>query len=109
MLRKFLTKPFYNFAKICKTSLEAIEGLKDGDTLMVGGFLLCGVPMNLLNAVREANIRDLTTISNEYGRGDLTGDIDWGIGILLQKKQVKKAMLSYFGINKRLENMYLNG
>jgi acyl CoA:acetate/3-ketoacid CoA transferase alpha subunit len=52
MLRKFLSKPFYNFAKICKTPSEAIEGLKDGDTLMVGGFLLCGVPMNLLNAVR---------------------------------------------------------
>jgi acyl CoA:acetate/3-ketoacid CoA transferase alpha subunit len=51
----------------------------------------------------------LTTISNEYGRGDLTGDIDWGIGILLQKKQVKKIMLSYFGINKRLEHLYLNG
>lgn len=52
MIRKLLTNSFFNFAKICKTPSEAIEGLKDGDMLMVGGFLLCGVPMNLLNAVR---------------------------------------------------------
>jgi acyl CoA:acetate/3-ketoacid CoA transferase alpha subunit len=41
-------------------------------------------------------------VSDDYGRGDLTGNMDWGIGILLQKKQVKKAMISYFGTNKRL-------
>jgi acyl CoA:acetate/3-ketoacid CoA transferase alpha subunit len=52
MLSKILTRTFFNFAKICKTPSEAIEGLKDGDMLLVGGFLLCGVPMNLLNAVR---------------------------------------------------------
>ncbi len=109
MLRQLLTRHFFNFAKICKSPLEAIEGLKDGDTLLVGGFLLCGVPMSLLNAVRQAEIKNITTVSDDYGRGDLTGNMDWGIGILLQKKQVKKAMISYFGTNKRLEHLYLNG
>ncbi len=52
MLRKLIARPLFNFAKICKSPLEAIEGLKDGDTLLVGGFLLCGIPMSLLNAVR---------------------------------------------------------
>ncbi len=70
--------------------------------LLVGGFLSCGLPMNLLNAVRQAEIKNLTTVSNEYGIGDLTGNKDWGMGILLQKNQVKKAYLSYFGTNKRL-------
>jgi len=52
MLGGILRKQFFNFAQICKTPAEAIQGLKDGDMLLVGGFLLCGVPMNLLNAVR---------------------------------------------------------
>lgn len=70
--------------------------------LMVGGFLLCGIPMNLLNAVRESGITNLTTVSDDYGSGDLTGKNDWGLGVLLQKNQVSKAMISYFGTNKRL-------
>jgi acyl CoA:acetate/3-ketoacid CoA transferase alpha subunit len=52
MFQRILQRPFFNFAKICKTPAEAIEGLKDNDMLLVGGFLLCGIPMNLLNAVR---------------------------------------------------------
>jgi acyl CoA:acetate/3-ketoacid CoA transferase alpha subunit len=52
MLTNFLTKSFFNFAKICKTPSEAIQGLKDGDLLLAGGFGLCGIPMNLINAVR---------------------------------------------------------
>jgi len=52
MFTKFLTKSFFNFARVCKTPLEALEGIKDGDFLLAGGFGLCGIPMNLINGVR---------------------------------------------------------
>ena len=52
MLNKFLANPFFNFAKLCITPSEAIQGVKDHDLLLSGGFGLCGIPMNLINAVR---------------------------------------------------------
>lgn len=52
MLSNFLANPFFNFAKLCRTPSEAIQGLKDHDLLLSGGFGLCGIPMNLINAVR---------------------------------------------------------
>jgi acyl CoA:acetate/3-ketoacid CoA transferase alpha subunit len=52
MLGKLLTRSFFNFAQICRTPSEAIQGIKDGTYLLAGGFGLCGIPMNLINAVR---------------------------------------------------------
>ncbi len=109
MLSRFLTNSFFNFAKVCKTPSEAIQGLKDKDFLLVGGFGLCGIPMNLINAVRESNVKNLTIASDGFGRGDLTGKNDWGLGVLLPTNQVKRTIVSFIGTNKRLEHMYLNG
>jgi len=65
--------------------------------------------MNLINAVRESGVKNLTVVSDGFGRGDLTGKSDWGLGVLLPENQVKRAVLSYIGTNKKLEHMYLNG
>jgi acyl CoA:acetate/3-ketoacid CoA transferase alpha subunit len=104
MLSKFLSRSFFNFAHICKTPSEAIHGMKDGDYLLAGGFGLCGIPMNLINAVREAGHKNLTIASDGFGRGDLTGKHDWGLGVLLPTRQVKRAIVSFIGTNKRLEH-----
>ena len=109
MLGSILNRTFFNFARICKTPKEAIEGMKDGDYLLAGGFGLCGIPMNLINAVRQAGLKNLTIASDGFGRGDLTGKNDWGLGVLLPNNQVKRAIISFIGTNKRLEHMYLNG
>lgn len=102
MLGKLLNKTFFNFAQICKTPAEAIKGIKDGSYLLAGGFGLCGIPMNLINAVKESGCKNLTIASDGFGRGDLTGKNDWGLGVLLPTNQVKKAIVSFIGTNKRL-------
>ena len=73
------------------TALEAIADLRDGATIMMGGFGLCGIPENLIGAVREKGVRDLTVISNNAGVDD------FGIGVLLQSRQVRKMISSYVG------------
>lgn len=73
MLASNIFKGINWFSKIYKTRNDAIKGIKDGDFLMVGGFGLCGTPMNLIHAVREANIKNLTIASNNCGYGDKTG------------------------------------
>lgn len=83
--------------------------MKDGDLVLAGGFGLCGIAMNLINAVKQSGVKDLTVVSDGFGRGDLTGKNDWGLAVLLPTNQVKRAMLSFIGTNKRLEHMYLNG
>jgi 3-oxoacid CoA-transferase subunit A len=81
----------------------AIEKLADGATILMGGFGLCGIPENLIAAVRRKGTKDLTIISNNAGVGD------FGIGLLLQNRQVKKMISSYVGENKLFEQMVLSG
>ena len=74
--------------KRVKNAKEAIEGVKDGMTLMLGGFGLCGIPENSINALVESDVKDLTCISNNAGVDD------FGLGLLLQGKQIKKILTS---------------
>jgi len=80
----------------------AIANLRDGMTVLMGGFGLCGIPENLIAAVRRKGTRDLTVVSNNAGVDD------FGIGLLLQTKQVKKMIATYVGENKLFERMVLN-
>ncbi len=82
---------------------EAVSAIKDGMTLMVGGFGLVGIPENLIIGLRQANVKELTVISNNCGVDD------WGLGILLQNKQIKKMISSYVGENKEFERQVLSG
>jgi 3-oxoacid CoA-transferase subunit A len=81
----------------------AKAGLRDGATIMMGGFGLCGIPENLIAAVRRAGAKDLTIISNNAGVDD------FGIGVLLQTRLVKKMISTYVGENKLFEKLVLNG
>ncbi len=81
----------------------AIDSLRDGATIMMGGFGLCGIPENLIAAVRRKGTRNLTVISNNAGVDD------FGIGILLQSRQVKKMISTYVGENKLFEQLVLSG
>ncbi len=83
---------------------EAISGiLKDGMLIHAGGFGLCGIPENLINAIAQSRVKDLTIVSNNCGIDD------FGLGILLQNGQIKKMISSYVGENKTFEKMYLDG
>jgi 3-oxoacid CoA-transferase subunit A len=81
----------------------AIAKLADGATILMGGFGLCGIPENLIAALRRKGTKDLTIISNNPGSDD------FGIGLLLQNGQVKKMISSYVGENKVFEQMVLKG
>src|SRR6201985_2921374 len=90
--------------KVQKTADEALAGLLfDGMTIMSGGFGLCGIPENLIAAIRESGVKDLTVISNNCGIDD------FGLGILLAGGQIKKMVSSYVGENKLFEKLYLSG
>jgi 3-oxoacid CoA-transferase subunit A len=91
--------------KQVKSAIEALTkaGLSDGQTLMIGGFGLCGIPENLIKAIKEIGAKELTIISNNAGIDD------FGIGILLQTRQVKKMISSYVGENATFEKQYLDG
>jgi 3-oxoacid CoA-transferase subunit A len=91
--------------KTVGSAAEAIKraGIRDGMTLMSGGFGLCGLPENLLAAVRDSGAKNLTFISNNAGVDD------FGIGILLQTKQVRKMISSYVGENETFERQFLSG
>lgn len=89
--------------KIYKDFTEAVEGIQDGMTLMVGGFGLCGIPENLIKALAAKGTKDLTMISNNCGVDD------WGLGLLLRNKQIKKIIASYVGENKEFERQLLAG
>ena len=87
-----------------RTSIEkALEGINDGATLMVGGFGLVGIPEKLIGGLREKGVKDLTIISNNCGVDD------FGLGILLQNRQIKKMISSYVGENKEFERQFLSG
>jgi len=89
--------------KIVKNAEEAIKGIKDNMTLMLGGFGLCGIPENAINAMVKSNIKGLTCISNNAGVDD------FGLGLLLKKHQIKKMISSYVGENKEFERQLLSG
>ena len=79
----------------------AVARIQDGATILLGGFGLCGIPENLIAALRRKGTKDLTLVSNNAGVDD------FGIGLLLQSKQVKKMIASYVGENKLFENLAL--
>jgi|ERR1700733_12370625 3-oxoacid CoA-transferase subunit A len=81
----------------------AIENLRDGATILMGGFGLCGIPENLIAAVRRKGTRNLTIVSNNAGVDD------FGIGLLLENRQVKKMISTYVGENKLFERLVLRG
>jgi 3-oxoacid CoA-transferase subunit A len=81
----------------------AIADLKNGATILMGGFGLCGIPENLIAAVRRAGTRDLTVVSNNAGVAD------FGIGLLLETRQVRKMIATYVGENKLFEKLVLAG
>jgi len=89
--------------KVVENAKAAIEGIKDNMTLMLGGFGLCGIPENCIMALVEANIKGLTCISNNAGVDD------FGLGLLLQKKQIKKMISSYVGENDEFERQMISG
>jgi 3-oxoacid CoA-transferase subunit A len=79
----------------------AVAKIKDGATILMGGFGLCGIPENLIDALRRHGAKDLTVISNNAGVDD------FGIGLLLQSKQIRKMIASYVGENKTFEQLAL--
>lgn len=83
--------------------IEAVREIKDGSTIMVGGFGLVGIPENLILALVETEVKELTVISNNCGVDD------WGLGLLLKNHQIKKMIGSYVGENKEFERQVLSG
>lgn len=91
------------FDKVVKTYEEAMAGLEDGMTVIAGGFGLCGIPEGLIAQIKKMGTKDLTFVSNNCGVDD------FGLGILLQGKQIKKMVSSYVGENAEFERQYLAG
>ena len=89
--------------KVVKNVEEALVGIQDGMTLMIGGFGLCGIPENSIAQLVKLNVRNLTCISNNAGVDD------FGLGLLLQQKQIKKMISSYVGENAEFERQMLSG
>ena len=89
--------------KVVSNAAEAIKGIEHNMTLMLGGFGLCGIPENSIAALVEAGISGLTCISNNAGVDD------FGLGLLLQKRQIKKMVASYVGENAEFERQMLSG
>lgn len=89
--------------KVFKNAEEAIFDISDNATLMLGGFGLCGIPENLISALVHKGVKGLTCISNNAGVDD------FGIGLMLQNKQVRKMISSYVGENKEFERQLLSG
>ncbi|MEJ9230515.1 CoA transferase subunit A [Peribacillus butanolivorans] len=89
--------------KLLSSLDSAIQQIEDGATLVVGGFGLSGIPENLIHALRDKGVKDLTVISNNCGVDDA------GLGLLLENRQIKKMIASYVGENKLFEQQFLNG
>ncbi|MGE0633559.1 MAG: CoA transferase subunit A [Pseudobdellovibrionaceae bacterium] len=90
-------------SKVYKDADEAITGIKDGMTLILGGFGLCGIPENSIEALRKSGVKDLTCVSNNAGVDD------FGLGMLLQTRQIKKMISSYVGENALFEKLFMSG
>ncbi len=89
--------------KVVKNAQEAIQDIQDGAVIMLGGFGLCGIPENCINALVQKGTKNLTCISNNAGVDD------FGIGLMLKTKQVKKMISSYVGENAEFERQLLSG
>jgi len=89
--------------KIVSGAEEAIQDIKDGAVIMLGGFGLCGIPENCITALTRKGVKDLTCISNNAGVDD------FGLGLLLKTRQIKKMISSYVGENEEFERQLLQG
>jgi 3-oxoacid CoA-transferase/3-oxoacid CoA-transferase subunit A len=89
--------------KVYPSALDAVRDIPSGATVLAGGFGLCGIPENCIAAIRELGIKDLVVVSNNCGVDD------FGLGILLRNKQIRKMISSYVGENKEFERQYLTG
>jgi 3-oxoacid CoA-transferase subunit A len=93
-----------NSSKVYADARQALEGVvRDGMTVMCGGFGLCGIPENLILALSASGVRELTVVSNNAGVDQ------FGLGLLLKTRQIKKMISSYVGENKEFERQYLAG
>lgn len=90
-------------SKVYQDAKSAIAGVKDNMTLLVGGFGLCGIPENCIEALRDSGAKGLTCVSNNAGVDD------FGLGLLLQTRQIKKMMSSYVGENATFERQFMSG
>lgn len=109
MFTKTLFSRIYMFSKVFSCPKEAVKDISDNSFLMVGGFGICGVPMNLIKALHELNVQQLTIASNNCGYADKTINNDWGLAFLLRNKQIKRMISSYVGENPEFERQYLSG
>ncbi|HEY1435514.1 MAG TPA: CoA transferase subunit A [Thermoanaerobaculia bacterium] len=89
--------------KVLASADEAVRDVSDGATLVVGGFGLCGIPENLIAALVRRGVKDLTIVSNNCGVDD------WGLGLLLRTRQIRKMVSSYVGENAEFERQFLSG
>ncbi|HTY42118.1 MAG TPA: CoA transferase subunit A [Thermoanaerobaculia bacterium] len=89
--------------KVVASADEAVRDVSDGATLVVGGFGLCGIPENLIGALVRKGVRNLTIVSNNCGVDD------WGLGLLLRTRQIRKMVSSYVGENAEFERQFLSG
>jgi 3-oxoacid CoA-transferase subunit A len=101
-LRIFLGGNFMK-NKLYPSAQAALEGVKDGMTILVGGFGLCGIPEHLILALRDSGVKNLTCVSNNAGVDD------FGLGLLLHTRQIKKMLSSYVGENATFEKQFLSG
>ncbi len=89
--------------KVYKNATEALNGVKDGMTYLVGGFGLCGIPENCIAALRDSGVKNITCVSNNAGVDD------FGLGLLLKTRQIKKMVSSYVGENATFEKQFMSG
>lgn len=89
--------------KVYKSAIDAVRDIPSGAVILAGGFGLCGIPENCIAALRELGPKDLTVVSNNCGVDD------FGLGILLRNRQIRKMISSYVGENKEFERQYLSG
>ena len=89
----------FNFSKIYYDAQKAVEGIKNGSFILVGGFGFCGVPMNLVNAVRQSGAQNLIIASNSCGVDGKDLKSDWGLSMLLRTRQIKRMIFSHLGEN----------
>lgn len=102
-MNSFLFKKHFS-SKVFRSASEAVKDIKSGNRLVVGGFGLCGIPENLIGALaKKDGIKELEIVSNN------AGVTDFGLGLLLQQRKVKRMVSSYVGENKEFERQYLSG
>ena len=89
--------------KVFKDARSAIDGIKDGMTVVLGGFGLCGIPENCISALNDSAVKNLTCVSNNAGVDD------FGLGLLLHTRQIKKIISSYVGENATFEKQFMSG